>query len=88
MYAIWRFFEFQKEGEIPRPMLEEKPLRQDLLEALKKLNSRNNCSLPEDDELTAIIQKTAGCQRHRKCDCLHCYANLYYMWRTKKMVIN
>src|SRR5690606_25842014 len=71
------FLEFQKEGEMAPEEVEDHYTK--TLDALEKLEFKNMLS-DEGDELTAILQITAGAGGTESCDWASLLMRMYIMW--------
>ena len=69
--------EFHKEGEVAEDEVGKQ--HQSLLEALEKLEFRNMLS-EEGDEMTAVLQITAGAGGTESCDWAAMLMRMYLMW--------
>ena len=74
------FLEFQKEGEMSREEVEDHYTK--TLDTLEKLEFKNMLS-DEGDELTAILQVTAGAGGTESCDWASMLMRMYIMWSEK-----
>lgn len=74
------FIEFRKEGEISQEEVEMHYTK--TLDALEKLEFKNMLS-DEGDELTAILQITAGAGGTESCDWAAMLMRMYIMWSEK-----
>tara|TARA_R110002050_G_scaffold76068_2_gene162698 strand:- start:11682 stop:12623 length:942 start_codon:yes stop_codon:yes gene_type:complete len=74
------FLEFQKEGEMSEADVESHYDK--TVEALEKLEFKNMLS-SEGDELTAILQITAGAGGTESCDWASMLMRMYMMWSEK-----
>jgi peptide chain release factor 2 len=74
------FLEFQKEGEMSEADVEDHYNK--TIEAMEKLEFKNMLSA-EGDELTAILQITAGAGGTESCDWASMLMRMYMMWSEK-----